>query len=167
MKSSECPGMFSEDEPANTKLRAESTSGWEHLKEAHWTVLDCVLQMRVSELCSSAMSKDFTLSLQAIIQILLTEMKASGTCDDSEPFQKTSQNFAELAKYQPKPMSLCPQSFPPHLCSVPSPNGDKTIMTQLAATQLSHCSIMSENEIDLKILRRPRLEQKGLLCWLY
>lgn len=28
-------------------------------------------------------------------------------------------------------------------------------MTQLAATQLPHCSIMSENEIDLKILRWP------------
>lgn len=40
-------------------------------------------------------------------------------------------------------------------------------MTQLAATQLPHCSIMSENEIDLEILRRPGLEQKGLLCWLY
>lgn len=40
-------------------------------------------------------------------------------------------------------------------------------MTQLAAGQLSHCSVMSENEIDLKILPQPRLEQEGLLCWLY
>lgn len=85
--------MFSEDQPPNIKLQAESISGWEPLKEAqtaYWTVLDCEFQMRASELCSSAMSKDFTLSLQAIIQILLTEMKASGTSDDSELFQQTS-----------------------------------------------------------------------------
>lgn len=55
------------------------------------------------------MSKDFTLSRQAIIQILLTKMKASGTYGNSEPFQKTSENFAELAKYQPNPS---PKAFP-------------------------------------------------------
>lgn len=160
--------MFSEDGPANIKIQAESISGWESLKEAqtaHWTVLDCELQTRASELCSFAMSKDFTLSLQAIIQILLTKMKASGTCDDSEPFPKDFIELYRIGKISTKkPTSLCPQSLLFHLWSVPSQNGDKTIMTRLAATQLSHCSIMSENEIDLKILRRPRLEQKGLLC---
>lgn len=46
-------------------------------------------------------------------------------------------DFAELAQYQPKPMSLSPPSFLPHLCSVPNQNGDKTIMTQLAFAQPS------------------------------
>lgn len=87
-KSSECPGMCSEDKQGDLKLQAESTSGWEPIKQtetAHCTALDCGLQKKMSELCSSTVSKDFTLSLRAIIQIFLNAMKASGTCDDSEP----------------------------------------------------------------------------------
>lgn len=34
MKSSKCPGMFSEDGRANIKPQSESISGWEALKEA-------------------------------------------------------------------------------------------------------------------------------------
>lgn len=56
---------------------------------------------------------------------------------------------------------------PPHLHSVHNKNGDKAIMTWMPLTQLSHHSVMCENEIDLKILHWPELEQKGLLCWLY
>lgn len=137
-------------------------SGWGFLtvaQTAHWTGLDCELEMTAYTLCSSAMPKDFAPSLQAIVQILLTKMKASGTCDASELFQRASWNFTQLAKTSTKTPFL-------FLSPLHSPR-PKTIMTQLAAGQLSHCSVMSENEIDLKILPQPRLEQKGLLCWLY
>ncbi|KAI9537156.1 hypothetical protein NQZ68_027189 [Dissostichus eleginoides] len=70
--------------------------------------------MRASGLGSSALSKDFTMSLQAIIQIRLTKMKASGTCDDSVQLSKPSQNFADLAKNQPK---TCSKAF--HHTSAP------------------------------------------------
>lgn len=168
MKSSKCPSMFSEDEPANIKLLAESISGWEPLKEAqtaHWTVLDCVLQMTASELCSSAMSKDFTLSPQGHYSHPTDQDESLWNLWWLRAVPKAFTKLCRIGKISTK--THVPKAFPPHLCSIPSQNGDKTIMTQLAATQLSHCSIMSENEIDLKILRRPGLEQKGLLCWLY
>lgn len=126
--------------------------------------MDSVLQMRASELCSSAKSQKTSHRLRgAIIQILPTEMKASGTCDYSQLFKKPPPNFAQLARYQPK-RDVPKGSSPPTSVLSQAQNGDKMIMTQLAATQLSHRGIMSENEIVLKILRRPRLEQKGLLC---
>ncbi|CAB1415898.1 unnamed protein product [Pleuronectes platessa] len=91
-----------------------------------------------------------TFNYQAIIQMLLAKMKASGTCNDSEPFQRTWQTWQKINQ-NTRPRGPGELSRP-HL---PAQNEDKTIMTRLAATQLSHCSIMSENEIDLKILRRP------------
>lgn len=152
--------------------RKHQTTGWKHtvsgwtslkdfpLNSIGWCASDESFRTR-----SSALSKDFTMSLQAIIQIRLTKMKASVTCDDSVQLSKPSHTFADLAKNQPK--THVPKLSTTPLLFRPMPNWVKTTMTQLAATQLSHCSIMSENEIDLKILRRPRLEQKGLLCWLY
>lgn len=103
MKSSQCPSVSSEDEQAGIKLRAESVSGWKLLKETHWSQWIGGLRRRSSDVF--IMWKDFTLSLQAIIQSPLTTLKASGTCDNSERLQKTSENFAELAKCQPNPPS--------------------------------------------------------------
>lgn len=81
--------------------------------------------------------------------------------------QNCSKRLCRVGKISTKThVSLCPPA-PPNLWSVPNKNRDKMIMTRLAFTRLSHRSIMSENEIDLKILHRPKLEQKGLLCWLY
>lgn len=76
---------------------------------------------------------------------------------------KTWQNWQNI-KQSP---CLRAQTLSIHLLAVPGPNWDKMIMTPLAAIQLPHCSIMSENEIDLKILLWLGLDQKGLLCWLY
>lgn len=69
------------------------------------------------------------------------ELVVTQSC--SKSLHKTLQNWQNINQ------NPCPQSFPPHLCSVPSQNRDKTIMTQLAT------SIMSENEIDLKTYAGP------------
>lgn len=91
-------------------------------------------------------------------------MKAAGSCDDSEPIKRLDKTLQNWQNINQNSRPCAPEASPLTSALSQAKMGTKTIMTQLAATQLSHCSIMSENEIDLKILRRPRLEQKGLLC---